>query len=66
MWSTTIIFLRLLGTTEHPIKTVFYFMLVSFIVTSFAATCAAPKTLNDMAMAIIVDNRTFLIVAHPL
>ena len=35
MWSTTIIFLRLLGTTEHPVKTVFYFMLVSFIVTSF-------------------------------
>lgn len=35
MWSTTIIFLRLLGTTEHPVKTVFYFMLVSFIITSF-------------------------------
>ena len=35
MWSTTIIFLRLLGTTEHPVKTVFYFMLVSFILTSF-------------------------------
>ena len=35
MWSTTIIFLRLLGTTEHPVKTVFYFMLVSFMVTSF-------------------------------
>ena len=35
MWSTTIIFLRLLGTTEHPVKTVFFFMLVSVIVTSF-------------------------------
>ena len=35
MWSTTIIFLRLLGTTEHPVKTVFYFMLVSLILTSF-------------------------------
>ena len=35
MWSTTIIFLRLLGTTEHPVKTVFYFMLVSFVITSF-------------------------------
>ena len=35
MWSTTIIFLRLLGSTEHPVKTVFYFMLVSFIVASF-------------------------------
>ena len=34
MWSTTIIFLRLLGSTEHPVKTVFYFMLVSVIVTS--------------------------------
>ena len=35
MWATTIIFLRLLGTTEHPVKTVFFFMLVSVIVTSF-------------------------------
>jgi len=35
MWSITIIFLRLLGSTEHPVKTVFYFMLVSVIVTSF-------------------------------
>jgi drug/metabolite transporter (DMT)-like permease len=35
MWSTTIIFLRLLGTTESPVKTVFYFMLVSAITTSF-------------------------------
>ena len=34
MWSITIIFLRLLGSTEHPVKTVFYFMLVSVIVTS--------------------------------
>ena len=34
MWSTTIIFLRLLGSTEHPVKTVFYFMLVSFLITS--------------------------------
>ena len=34
MWSITIIFLRLLGTTEHPVKTVFYFMLVSVIITS--------------------------------
>jgi drug/metabolite transporter (DMT)-like permease len=35
MWSVTIIFLRLLGSTEHPVKTVFYFMLVSFIITFF-------------------------------
>ena len=35
MWSITIIFLRLLGTTEHPVKTVFYFMLISVIITSF-------------------------------
>ena len=34
MWSTTIIFLRLLGSTEHPVKTVFYFMLVSVLITS--------------------------------
>ncbi|MDA9648802.1 DMT family transporter [Alphaproteobacteria bacterium] len=34
MWSTTIIFLRLLGSTEHPVKTVFYFMLVSVMITS--------------------------------
>jgi len=34
MWSTTIIFLRLLGSTEHPVKTVFYFMLVSLLITS--------------------------------
>ena len=34
MWSITIIFLRLLGTTEHPVKTVFYFMLISVIITS--------------------------------
>ena len=34
MWSITIIFLRLLGSTEDPVKTVFYFMLVSVIVTS--------------------------------
>ena len=34
MWSTTIIFLRLLGSTEHPVKTVFYFMLVSVFITS--------------------------------
>ena len=34
MWSITIIFLRLLGSTEHPVKTVFYFMLASVIVTS--------------------------------
>ena len=34
MWSITIIFLRMLGSTEHPVKTVFYFMLVSVIVTS--------------------------------
>ena len=24
-----IVFLRLLGTTEHPVKTVFYFMLIA-------------------------------------
>ena len=35
MWSITIVFLRLLGTTEHPVKTVFYFMLISVIITSF-------------------------------
>ena len=35
MWSTTIIFLRILGTTENPVKTVFYFMLISVICTSF-------------------------------
>ena len=35
MWSITIIFLRLLGSTEHPVKTVFYFMLVSVIITAF-------------------------------
>ena len=35
MWSITIVFLRLLGTTEHPVKTVFYFMLISVIMTSF-------------------------------
>ena len=35
MWSTTIIFLRILGKTENPIKTVFYFMLISVICTSF-------------------------------
>ena len=35
MWSTTIIFLRILGETENPFKTVFYFMLVSVITTSF-------------------------------
>ena len=34
MWSSTIIFLRLLGSTEHPVKTVFYFMLVSVLITS--------------------------------
>ena len=34
MWSTTIIFLRILGTTENPVKTVFYFMLISVICTS--------------------------------
>ncbi|MDB0048511.1 DMT family transporter [Pseudomonadota bacterium] len=34
MWSITIIFLRLLGTTEHPVKTVFYFMFISVIITS--------------------------------
>ncbi len=34
MWSITIIFLRLLGSTEHPVKTVFYFMLVSVLITS--------------------------------
>ena len=34
MWSITIIFLRLLGTTEHPVKTVFCFMLISVIITS--------------------------------
>ena len=34
MWSTTIIFLRLLGSTEHPVKPVFYFMLVSVLITS--------------------------------
>ena len=34
MWSTTIIFLRLLGSTEHPVKTVFYFMLVIVLITS--------------------------------
>ena len=34
MWSSTIIFLRLLGSTEHPVKTVFYFMLVSALITS--------------------------------
>ena len=34
MWSTTIIFLRLLGSTEHPVKTLFYFMLVSVFITS--------------------------------
>ncbi len=35
MWSTTIIFLRILGKTENPVKTVFYFMLISVICTSF-------------------------------
>ena len=35
MWSTTIIFLRILGKTENPVKTVFYFMLISMICTSF-------------------------------
>ena len=35
MWSITIIFLRILGSTEHPIKTVFYFMFVSFLATLF-------------------------------
>ena len=35
MWSTTIIFLRILGTTESPVKTVFYFMLISVLCTSF-------------------------------
>ena len=35
MWSITIIFLRILGSTEHPIKTVFYFMFVSFLGTLF-------------------------------
>ncbi len=35
MWSTTIIFLRILGKTENPVKTVFYFMLITVICTSF-------------------------------
>ena len=35
MWSTTIIFLRILGSTESPVKTVFYFMFISVIFTSF-------------------------------
>ena len=35
MWSITIIFLRILGSTEHPVKTVFYFMFVSFLATLF-------------------------------
>jgi len=35
MWSTTIIFLRILGKSENPVKTVFYFMLISVICTSF-------------------------------
>ena len=34
MWSTTIIFLRILGNTESPVKTVFYFMFISVIFTS--------------------------------
>ena len=49
MWSTTIIFLRLLGTTEHPVKTVFYFMLVSFIITSFFQ----PFLWNEPSMKVI-------------
>ena len=34
MWSRTMILMRLLGSTEHPVKTVFYFMLVSVLITS--------------------------------
>ena len=34
MWSTTLIFLRILGSTENPVKTVFYFMVISVVCTS--------------------------------
>ena len=51
MWSITIIFLRILGSTEHPVKTVFYFMFVSFL----EASIVSPFNYTGIIWAIIFD-----------